>query len=448
MTSIQKNKFISKINFKNILILYIILQPIIDIITSICIRNVSEKLSLGIFIRVIFMLYLMIYTIIKVDKKSKIEILIYYACIAIYGLFYIVNCYIKTNLTMIFTQIKGFVKVFYLPIVLASMLEIYKKEKYTSKQKYLNISLIIYVLTITICKIFSIGYPTYPLGDNFGTIGLFYAGNEISAIVAFLAPICFSVLFTQKLNFLNVIASVLTVYAMLEIGTKVSFVSIVGLIIIALVLAFIKILKDKNFYKQFITLISITLLTILFVGNTSIGKNLNIQPFLQNSQKHHTDSNNTIDSTQPQDNPQYNPQVLLSSRDIYFTDSLNSYKKSSFVDKLVGSGYLTYNENNVIQENKLIEIDYFDIFFCHGILGTIIYIIPLAIIIIIAIKKFFINFKVNIQNNNLILMLYSIALGFGIALIAGHVLTAPAVSIFLVLIMLEMLTILNNKEVC
>lgn len=71
MISIQKSRFFNKINFQNIFIVYILLQPIIDIITSLCIRNISETLSLGIVIRVFFMLFVMIYSIIKVPKKIK-----------------------------------------------------------------------------------------------------------------------------------------------------------------------------------------------------------------------------------------------------------------------------------------------------------------------------------------------------------------------------------------
>ena len=74
MISIQKSRFFNKINFQNIFIVYILLQPIIDIITSLCIRNISETLSLGIVIRVFFMLFVMIYSIIKVPKKDKIKL--------------------------------------------------------------------------------------------------------------------------------------------------------------------------------------------------------------------------------------------------------------------------------------------------------------------------------------------------------------------------------------
>lgn len=159
MIKIQPKKILSKISFENVLILYIVLQPIIDIITSLCVRNISESLTFGIFIRTIFMVYLMIYTFFKVNKKNKWKILIYYSLIAIYCISFIINSYTKYGFSLIFTQIKGLVKTFYFPIILASLLMLFKDKNYSSKYKYLNISLAIYVLTIVICKVFSTRLP-------------------------------------------------------------------------------------------------------------------------------------------------------------------------------------------------------------------------------------------------------------------------------------------------
>ncbi len=440
----KTKKIISKINFTNIFLLYIIMQPVIDIITSLCVRNISEKLTLGVFIRTIFVLYLMLYTIIKTDKKNKYQILIYYSFIALYCVVFLVNSISKYGFSTLFAEIKGLIKTFYFPIVLASLLILSKQEKYMSKQKYLNISLAIYVLTIVICKIFNVGYQTYPLKANVGTIGLFYAGNEISAIIAMLSPVCFATFISQKFSIINAVLCALTVYAMLEVGTKVSFISIIGLIILTLIVLVIKLFKKegKNIYKQFITVLLIGTITTLFVGNTAGGKNFGIEPFLFKKSYY----NQSLDSQKnKKENTKTNATSLLSGRNKFLNTNIKRYHQSSIMDKLVGMGYL-YPTKNVIQERKLVEIDYFDIYFCHGVFGTIIYVAPLAIIIFILIKKFFANFIDNIKNNKLIFTIYSVLIGFGIALMAGHVFTAPAVSMFLVLIIFEIFSILYYEK--
>lgn len=431
--------------FEKILGIYIILQPIIDIITSLCVRNSLENLSLGILLRTLFMVALAVYTLIRADKKDRYKILIYYFCIALYSISYLANSYMKNGLSGIFTQIKGLIKTFYFPIILSSFLVIYKNSTYSPKNKYLNTALTIYILTIFVFKMFSIGYPTYPLQDNLGTIGLFYAGNEISAILGILSPICFYIFFNEKFNITNAILCFLTVYCMLEVGTKTSFISIVGLIVIAFITAFVKLLKDKHFINHFVTTSLIVLFLVMFVGNSSVGKNLGIKPlFFQNqetpqSSGENSDTNNTL-SGQIE-----NPTELLSSRDLYLSDTINEYINSSITDKILGRGYIS-NYNNTIQESKLIEIDYFDIFFCHGFLGVLVYIVPLAIVIVLCIRKFFTNFLNNIKNYKIIFLLYSIIIGCGIALMAGHVFTAPAVSLFLVLNILEIFYTLKYEK--
>ena len=415
MISLQKSRFFNKINFQNIFIVYILLQPIIDIITSLCVRNISETLSLGIVIRVFFMLFVMIYSIIKVPKKDKIKLIIYYSFIALYAVVYLVNSYLEYSFSMVFTQIKGIVKVFYFPIILISLYEINKENNFTSLKKYLNISLIIYVATIIICRIFSAGYPTYLNNDKFGSIGLFYAGNETSAILAMLAPICFWKLINEKFSIINFIVCIATIFTMLEI---------------------------KTIYKQFIAISLMIILSFSFVAYTPAGKNTNIGITWGKSS-----STSPIPQAKPSKPvPEETQAKFLSGRNNYLKNTFQKYNKSSFITKLTGTGYISYSTETGIHENKLVEIDYFDIFFCHGILGTLIYIIPLILIAISLFKKLFSNFVVNIKNNYTIFTLYAILMGCGIALLAGHVFTAPAVSIFLAINILELFNTLKSKE--
>lgn len=448
---IRENLF-SKINFENILLLYIIMQPVIDIITSLCVRNISESLTFGIFVRAFFMIFLAIYTFFKVNKKSKLQILIYYSLIGLYFIAFIINSYLNHNFSLIFTQVKGFIKTFYFPIILVSFLMLFKNKIFLPKYKHLNIALIIYVLTILICKIFCIGYPTYPITNNAGTIGLFYAGNEISAIIAILSPICFGIFVSKKFTLWIALCCFVTAFSMLEIGTKVAFLSLIGLLALSLIISIINLIckKSKDYPKQIFTIFLIIILMFLFLGNTSIGKNMGISPILRrpsliyNAEKPSDSANPTINEPVI-DNLLNNPTDLLSSRDDYSKNTMQDYKESISLNKFLGVGYILEN-NNTIKERKLVEIDYLDIFFCHGIVGTLIYIIPLAIVIIISIKKFFTNFITNLKNNFLIFIIYSVLIGFGIALMAGHVFTAPAVSMFLVLVILEIISSLYYEK--
>lgn len=235
---------------------------------------------------------------------------------------------------------------------------------------------------------------------------------------------------------------------MLEIGTKVACISTIALLILAIIISIIKLIKkeQKGFYKQFVSLLLIGLLAFLFIGNTPGGKNLNIEPIFFNEKKVSIENTeNKKQESSKKDKTTVSTTTLLSGRNKFFKNTLKKYNSSSIADKTIGIGYIS-PKKDVLQESKLIEIDYFDIFFCHGIVGTLIYLVPLAILIFVTLKRFFAKFVTNIKNYTLIFMIYSILIGFGIALTAGHVFTAPAVSMVLILSILEMYSLLKHEK--
>ena len=75
----------------------------------------------------------------------------------------------------------------------------------------------------------------------------------------------------------------------------------------------------------------------------------------------------------------------------------------------------------------MVEMDYFDIFYREGIIGFILFFIP----VIIVITKFLKNYKNNFDNLNIFI---SILLIFLLALFQGHIFITPAISIFVALI--------------
>ena len=81
-------------------------------------------------------------------------------------------------------------------------------------------------------------------------------------------------------------------------------------------------------------------------------------------------------------------------------------------------------------------MDYFDIFFNQGYLGTIVFFAPIAYIALVTIWNLLKNFKKMILDPEILLMGYSVFISFGIALLAGHVLVAPAVSIYMAVFMI------------
>ncbi|MCS6109319.1 hypothetical protein DWV12_18740, partial [Clostridium botulinum] len=100
--------------------------------------------------------------------------------------------------------------------------------------------------------------------------------------------------------------------------------------------------------------------------------------------------------------------------------------------KIFGMGYATKFKSE--KKAKLVEMDYIDIFFQFGFLGTIIYLAPLLYCLIYLIGTFLRKFK-DMWSFKWAMLVASVALGFGMALMTGHVIEAPSVSIYFVSIL-------------
>src|SRR5699024_5169954 len=124
---------------------------------------------------------------------------------------------------------------------------------------------------------------------------------------------------------------------------------------------------------------------------------------------------------------------VLSSRDIYFYATYEDFKQSSTVRKLFGIGYA----GNYVTEPKLIEMDFFDLFFSYGYIGSLLLIIPLVILVR---KLFVLNSSITY-----ILLQLTLLLSVGIAFLAGHVLFAPAVMTYVTILLLQITSLNHNK---
>lgn len=425
-----------KITVPNIIKLFIILQPIIDIITCLCIEYGNLSITFGVIIRTIFMAFCAILGIIKADKKYKIGMCIYYGILAVYMIGFLANSYIENGTNLIFTQIKGLVKNFYLPIILVALIPIFKHYKIHISKKTLTIALMIYVITIFVASITGIAMPTYKGGDKAGTVGLFYSANEIGAILCLLSPFFIIRLIEQKIAIHNYICIFLLSYAILELGTKVPYF---GFIILLLCMIFTcclyaKINKKKELYKKAAGFLGLLIAVYLITGLTPVGQNLTKiygDIFIITTE----DLQFGKDETPPQITEfkdfEELKTVAVSGRNDFLKANKEKFVNGNVLDKTLGIGFVE-NVDGKYEELKLIEMDYYDILFCNGILGTILFASPILALGIYLIYK-------TIANKSKIKMEYIYFIGMMgiVALLAGHVLVSPAVSIYIAIVLLK-----------
>ena len=137
--------------------------------------------------------------------------------------------------------------------------------------------------------------------------------------------------------------------------------------------------------------------------------------------------------------------AVVSGRNLFLKNNMQEYNNSNIMNKAVGIGYADKNEHGYF-DRKTVEIDFCDIFFLQGILGCILFFIPIIIIIGMIIKKFFVKFKKSILDEDIISMITALALCIFVALFAGHTFVAPAVSIYIAIILARLNNDLEKKE--
>ncbi len=406
------NNSIAK-HYQLIFIIFLFIQPLLDIITSICINVLNLELTLGIIIRIIFLGYV-IYSGLFIYKTNLKRKLIYLILIIIFTLIYTINILTLKDTSVLFYEIQNLIKVLYFPLILVFI------NNFKIKEKYLINIFCIYSMCILIPTIFNLNFDAYTQG-KVGSSGLFNSANEISAILTILLPFIISYTFNKDIKNKWLLIALIPLFM---IGSKITIAALIfALIIIAISKIITVKINPKLALISTTSLIAAITLMIILIPQTSFYKNIIIHAeFLNINEVGDLFSYNSIN------------RFIFSDRLDFLTNTHDNYTKAQFQEKLFGIGYV----NNYATDNttlKLVEMDVFDIFYRLGIIGFIITFLP----IINYIKKI----KNTTIENKISLFLIII-----LAFLVGHTLVAPAVSIFVVVILNNSRGDIKNDELC
>ena len=406
-------------NINIIISLFIILGPVIDLLTGLSTNKTNLSLSLGIIFRTIFLLFIVIVSIFIFKKK---KLIIPYLIIGLYFVFFLIgNILYKDN--VLINEIHGFIRTFYFPILLITMYSI--NDNVRISKMLLFTTLFIYLLLIFIPMIFGIGFQTYDI-TKVGTLGFYDSANEISGIISLLTPIIFIIFFNTKNNIVKFLFFILYLIVILMIGTKTSFITLVITIIMSFIYLVIYSIKKKT-YKNLIKISLITIIGIVgiyfIIPKTNFYKNIET----------HLDYLKVDKVTDIFKDEELIDHFIFSQRLTFLNDKANAYSNANNYQRLFGLGYTKDNKTM-----KLIEMDLFDVYYNHGIIGFIVFIIITLYVLINVIKK---RSKSNYEKYMLSL---SALLIIVLSYITGHIITAPTVDIIAVIILLSLMK--KNKK--
>ena len=418
-------------NNKKKLYLFLLLLPIIDVLTSI-----TEKLnlnipSLGIIIKSVFLGIMILYLIILSTSKYKKMSLYYLMAIFLYMVLFFISKIDYLNLTLFVIELKYMIKILFYPISLITMICYFDDKKFSKEElsSVLLKSFLIYLLFIIIPFITKTGFNSY-MDGSYGSSGWFYAANEMAIILIALFPFSYMLL---KKSIVLVIIPIISALLISTLGTK---VSMIGLYVISLMLFIISLFyrKNKKFDKKLILGTFLVLISVIVIFNSS-----NTVDNISNSiliQERQNEIDKELYNFDYDSNSLFYKVVLkygraiLSDRDLYFKYTFKTYDDNFNINTLLfGIGYSdVYKINNELA-TKLIEIDFFDILFHSGLMMSLIVFLPFLYFIV----KLFKSKKFNI---NIVFYTLMIALIFSISCLSGHTFGAPAVSIYLSLYMI------------
>lgn len=406
------NNFIKK-NINVIVAIFLLLSPILDLLTGLCIHTFKINFTIGIIIRVIFLISICLITIFTFKKK---KIIIPYLIIGLYMIFYLIGNIIYKD-SSITKEIQELVKVFYFPILLISFYSI--KDEIRISKMTLFTTLFLYLIFIFVPTILGIGYETYEI-TKAGTLGFFNSANEVSGIISILTPIMFIVLKESKNIIPKIILIIIYLVVILMMGTKTPLLALLITITISLIYFWINSVKEKKYKNIIVSLI------VVLIGTIGLSIIIPKTNFYKNIETHlHYLKLNSI--TEVFKDEKLVDHFIFSSRLKFLNHKSKIYNNSSTYQKLFGIGYINNNKTT-----KMIEMDYFDIFYSHGIIGFIIFFV---ITIYVLIKVLSNSIKKTYERWSLFTSLLLIIF---LSLFTGHIITAPSVSLLSIILILQL----------
>ena len=207
------------------LYIFLILLPIIDLLTSISTRLFNLTVSIGVIVKLLF-LAIMLITLIFSTSKYKNKGLIYILLIFIYMLAYILSKIKYLTMSMFIKESIYMFKTMYFPILLVCLLCFFDEHKFDKEKiiKILIINFITYGILLFLPLITNTGFSTYNYKGYKGSSGWFNSANEISVILTLLYPFLLTKINKSKFNIILIIFMILMIFSL---GTKVSVLGII-----------------------------------------------------------------------------------------------------------------------------------------------------------------------------------------------------------------------------
>lgn len=464
--ALQKLRQFSKEKLPLLLGAYIILQPILDILTSLSVYA-GSPLTAGVIARALFMGLTFLYVVFVCKFPGKKWCMAALGILLAYLAAFMLYMLSLGGLSLCFANLQETVKTFFAPFVAVFLYAIYKEYRYYVSTRAIAWSCGIYVSVILLAFLTGTSNQSYS-NSGFGYNGWFYAANEISCIIAITAPAliyyCLQALPTVTpktwwkgvLIFWTLAAVVFTAEF---IGTKAAFGVILLYLIAALVWSLICQLRapSRQNLVQLAVLAAMVIAIVWLYSFSALQDYLDhvVAPIINTPSDdiHNIWSGPIAEASEDtwlrqliSDNALVQRlDQLLSRRLFSASPSVQVFLDGGIGAKLLGIGYAnTAAYTHSIE--FMIEMDPPAILIRHGILGFLIYMGPYAVFLFSIIVRFFRQPLKNLSSLKYCSYLYACLIAFAITIVVGHALVSPAVSTFVLVTGVQMWVISGQED--
>lgn len=469
--------------------LFFIILPFLDIVTALMTRLIDLPISLGVIIKGLYTISLALYIILYSKGNEKKHFIYYLISIIIYCLIFIITKPHLWNLTNLLKEIISLYKYLFTGFILFAYIVLYKNKDSKNKiEKTMFYTLICYTILLVLPAITNTGFNSYTAKPNSGTVGWFYAANEISAIILMLFPFYFLKLKNkiEDKKYIYLLLVIPIIYSIYIIGTKTSWY---GLILMSIVIFIIYLIKERKDKKLVLFTLLVAIIPILLnnasptssnvdshiesiykdstttttkkVDNTkkTTTKKIESREYEQNIEKEQISSNTDIAATNADKDfkkcgkfhklKELIPNkkiyraifVVLSGRENKAYTELLIYKDTPIMNKLFGTGFIDSNLTNNCYIEKYIEIDLLDGLIHFGIIGIILLLFPYFYLI-----KYIKNINLKKLDSNTLIYIFTFILMIGLSFVSGHILGYPTPSIYLNMLLILIINNIENKK--
>lgn len=409
----------AKAKFEQFFIWLLYINPVFDIIGGLFIKIYEDTsgtkfdtlkipLTPSLIMRMVILLAFAAYILILKNKKELLS----FAAIGAAWALSVAGEILFAEKFSLFTDVQYIAKFVFNIAVIVVYMNVFKGPS-LDKEKLMRLlnrvviwTLLLLAGTIVICYYFRYGDFTY--GDRFGFFGfrgIFYSGNDITAVFMLLLPSAIGILMylpketSLKTRLLVEFACAAALISLLIISTKTSFIAVAASAVLLVVFGVAAALKKGGFeLKRVLAVVVIAallfgsfLLTAELAGHSSLIDDLN------NSIGH---------SGQIKDD---NGDPVLSGRGEKLMNALKEYKKGGVYSWLFGIGRGT--------QEQIIEMDVFEVLCYYGLFGLVAMLWIYVKYGVGFLRAFF--KKINMMG---ICLVISIGMCAGYMALAGHVL--------------------------